>query len=683
MGVADVPSSPAAVAASAVLCLLSLCPAASAAPPPPVAHTALAAIDMDRVIIVTAPAQTDAAELAVHRTAGGADIVRHEDYADRSIVSLRDTLAFSPGVYLQPRYGQEVRISIRGSGLSRGFHMRGITLLQDGVPINLADDNGDFQELEPIFFDHLQVYRGANALRFGSGTLGGAVNGVTPTGRTAQGLYLRGDAGSFDSVRGLVSAGFAGDSVDAWAAVSADTSAGDREHVERRSLRLQGNVGVALSDVVASRLYVSLNSIDQEIPGALTRSVALTTPRAAHPASVAGDYARNIDSVRIQNRTSVDWGALRLDVGAFVNVKSLYHPIFQVVDQDSVDRGGYFRAEFVDDAVEVTLGGELRLGNVRARRFVNLAGRRGALAFDAGQDARTATLYGEVRLKPTAALSLIAGGIHADGARRQHERFNLFAGGAVDRVGQARYSEFSPRFGVLFEPAPGLQVFANYSRSAEFPGFVELGQISTFVPLTAQRAWTAEIGTRGRWGIAAWDVALYRADLTGELLQFSVGPDIPASTFNAGRTRHEGIEAALELQLSTWLRLRQVYTFSNFRFRADAEYGDNRLPVVPRHAYRAELRIGGDSLHLAPNLEWVPEGPFADYRNTTRTPGYALVGVSGGARLHGIDLFLDVRNILGRKAIGDIGAVILAGPGSAVYYPVERRAISAGVRARF
>src|SRR3546814_15899117 len=89
--------------------------------------------------------------------------------------------------------------------------MRGLTLLQDGVPINHADDNGDFQELEPIFFDHLEVYRGSNALRFGSGTLGGAINGVTPTGRTAEGIYLRGDVGSFDSVRGLVSAGVATD----------------------------------------------------------------------------------------------------------------------------------------------------------------------------------------------------------------------------------------------------------------------------------------------------------------------------------------------------------------------------------------------------------------------------------------------------------------------------------------
>src|SRR6187401_191117 len=79
-------------------------------------------------IIVTGATLRDAAEQQVRSTPGGADVVGHEDYADKSLVSLRDALAFSPGVYLQPRFGQEVRIAIRGSGLSRGFHMRGLTL---------------------------------------------------------------------------------------------------------------------------------------------------------------------------------------------------------------------------------------------------------------------------------------------------------------------------------------------------------------------------------------------------------------------------------------------------------------------------------------------------------------------------------------------------------------------------
>lgn len=640
--------------------------------------------DADSTIIVTAPELTNEAEARVARTAGGADVVSHQDYADKSIMSLRDTLAFSPGVYLQPRYGQEVRISIRGSGLSRGFHMRGLTLLQDGVPINLADDNGDFQELEPIFFDHLEVYRGSNALRFGSGTLGGAINGVTPTGRTADGLYLRGDAGSFDSFRGLVSAGVAGDRVDAWGAVSADASDGDRDHVKRRSFRFHGNAGMQFGDVVSSRVYVSFNNINQEIPGALTRTQALGTPRMANPNSVAGDHARDIDSLRLQNRTRFDWGAVTLDVGAFLNAKTLYHPIFQVIDQDGVDRGGYFRFDYAGDRIEATLGGELRVGDIKSRRFVNLAGRRGALTFDADLDARAATLYGEVRVKPVDTLSLIAGGIYADGKRKQRINRNSAAPVQDGTIARADFDAFSPKIGLLFEPAAEVQFYANYSRSVEFPGFNELAQIANFVPLDPQRAWTAEVGTRGRAGAVSWDLSLYRSDIKGELLQFDIGPTIPASTFNAGRTRHEGIEAALQFDATDWLRLRQVYTYSNFRFRADADYGDNRLPVVPRHVYRAELRIGSDALHIAPNLEWVPDGPFADYHNRVSTPGYALIGVTGGATIaDGIDAFVDVRNITGKKAIGDISAAITVTDMSAIYYPAERRAVSVGIRARF
>jgi iron complex outermembrane receptor protein len=59
-----------------------------------------------------------------------------------------------------------------------------------------------------------------------------------------------------------------------------------------------------------------------------------------------------------------------------------------------------------------------------------------------------------------------------------------------------------------------------------------------------------------------------------------------------------------------------------------------------------------------------------------------LLGFTAGARVtEGIDAFVDVRNIAGKKAIGDISAAIL--PGGAIYYPVERRAVSAGLRARF
>jgi iron complex outermembrane recepter protein len=639
------------------------------------------ATDAATTIIVTGTRAIDAAQAEANKTAGGTDIIGYQDYADKSLVSLRDALAFSPGVYLQPRYGQEVRISIRGSGLSRGFHMRGLTLLQDGIPINLADDNGDFQELEPIFFDHLEVYRGANALHFGSGTLGGAINGVTPTGKTAQGLYLRGDVGSNDSYRGLASFGAAKGAGDVWAAISADTSKGDRDHANRDSIRLHGNVGLEISPVIKTRFYASVNNINQELPGALSLSDSLSVPAKGN---FAGDQARDIDSLRLQNRTSFDFGNVQLEAGIFLNAKSLYHPIFQVVDQESTDKGGFFRLDYGSGPVELTIGGEARFGTVNSKRFVNINGKRGALTFQADQEALTANIYGEVRFRPVEKLSLIAGGIYAEGVRKQQENFNSFAGGARDILARAKFNAFSPKFGILFEPSSDIQFFANYSRSSEFPGFIELAQISQFVPIDKQTAWTAEIGTRGKTGPFSWDIAAYRSDLKGEILQFNVGADIPASTFNADKTRHQGVEASLIFEPAKWLLFRQTYLYSDFTFWSDVQYKDNRLPVVPRHMVRAEMCLGTDKMHLSPNIEWVPQGAFADYNNAQRVPGYTLFGLTAGLAIgDGTDLFIDARNLTNKAAIGDISAVITASSSSRLYNPVERSAIFGGVRARF
>ncbi|OYW47042.1 MAG: ligand-gated channel protein [Sphingomonadales bacterium 32-68-7] len=641
-----------------------------------------AADDTRSTILVIGQTATDAAEARAEATPGGTDVVTHADFADKTLVSLRDTLSFSPGVYTQPRFGQEVRISIRGSGLSRGFHMRGLTLLQDGVPINLADDNGDFQELEPIFFDHLEVYRGANALRFGSGTLGGAINGVTPTGRDAPGLYLRADAGSFDMLRGLVTFGGSSGAADYWAGVSTDTAAGDRQHANRDSIRFHGNLGLALSNTVSTRFYASVNTLDQELPGALTAAVALTAPETGN---FVGDQARDISSVRLQNRTRFELGAATLEVGGFLNAKSLYHPIFQVIDHDSRDYGAFARLDYAQGPFELTIGGEIRRGSTDASQFTNVNGARGMLVFEADQDARTANLYAEARYRPVEALTLIVGGIYADGFRKRA----IVSSTMPMQDGRIAFGEFSPKFGVLFAPAADMQVFANYSRSAEFPGMGEVFQtvagVSTFIAaIEPQRAWTAEVGTRGRSGPVSWDLAFYRAKLEGELLQYTISTSIPAATFNAERTLHQGIEAGLSVELADWLRLRQIWQYSDFRFEDDRQFGDNRLPVVPEHLLRTELRLGSDALHVAPNLEWVPEGAFADYRNTTRTDGYVLVGLTAGATVtDGIDVFLDARNLFDERAIGDISAALAATATSAIYYPVERRAVYGGVRARF
>jgi len=621
-----------------------------------------------RDIVVTAQADTPPPP-------GGTDTVPAAAIADTTAVSLRDALAFSPGVYLQPRYGQEVRVSIRGSGIGRGNHVRGITLFQDGVPINLADGGGDFQEIDPQLFERIDVIRGANALAWGAATLGGAINAVTPTGRSAGGVRMRGDGGSFGTLRGLLTGGVSSGVGDAFAAVAGDSSGGDRDHADRHALRFNGNVGLALSSVARNRLYVSAQTIRQKLPGALTRAAALADQRQAAAAAVAGDQARNIDSLRVQDRLDLDWGTVRVAVAGFLNVKMLDHPIFEVIDQQSTDGGAVARLQWDTGPVSVAAGTLARFGTVRSRRFRNLAGARGAITFRAEQAARTVDSYAELRWRPLAPVTLVGGVDWGVGMRRQDTLFPIVA------TGRRTFDELSPRIGALID-AGGVTFYANRSRSHEMPGFTELAQVASFVPLDAQRGWTNEIGARGSAGAARFDVALYRSDLRGELLQFTVDQSIPAATFNAGRTRHQGLEASLDLALARWATVRQVYSYSDFRFRDDAQYRDNRLPVVPRHLWRGELRLGSATTWIAPRVEWVPQGAWADYRNTTRTSRYALLGLNGAAAVTArLSAFIDLRNLTGTRATGDVAAVVGASPASSIYYPVERRAAYIGLRA--
>jgi iron complex outermembrane receptor protein len=423
-------------------------------------------------VLAAATAQPSAAELAtqpiivvtgqrlpagaseVQQRPGGSDLVMASEYKNRVAISLRDALAFSPGVYAQPRFGQEIRLSIRGSGISRSYHMRGLTLLQDGIPINLADDNGDFQELDPAVLSHLEIYRGANAFRFGGTTLGGAINGVVPNGRNSNGFRTRVDGGSFGTLRGLASFGWKSDSADAWVAVTRDRSDGDREHDERRSVRGHANLGIGLASNVQTRFYISANRIEQKLPGALSYDVAIDNPKTG---KFAGNQKRNIDSLRLQSRTTVELEDMDLEFGAFANAKKLFHPIYQVVDQKSLDKGMFARIGRESGPFEVHAGATARFGTVEAKRHANLEGKRGPRTFEADQSARTIDIYSEARFR-TGKFSFVAGGIYTNGVRRQEQVFPIAA------TGKASFNQLSPRFGAIWQASDSVEVYANFSR---------------------------------------------------------------------------------------------------------------------------------------------------------------------------------------------------------------------------
>lgn len=633
-----------------------------------------------------AQAQQDLAKIP-----GGASVVPAKEFRNTYALNMKDMLKNEPGVYAQPRFGEEVRLSIRGSGLSRSFHLRGISMLQDGVPFNFSDGSGDFQEIDPLMIQHVEVYRGANALRYGTATLGGAVNVVTPTGQTEPDQNtVRMEIGSYATRRIHASTARSWRNSDVYAAATKSLSDGFRQQSDQDNTRFNGNIGLRLSPVAETRFYATWNDINQEVPGTLSRFDAIHNPAHVPAINITDDYARDIRSLRLANKTMLhldnDW---RLSFGGYLNDKSLYHPIFQVIDQDSLDSGLFLRNEGHWSLGEATFGINASNGVIDAKRFVNNGGHRGALTADSKQIARNVELYAENRFHMMDELALITG-LQAFWSYRDYND-RLVPAASAD----ADFTGLNPKLGLMFEPRKTLQIFGNISRSAEPPTFSELVQapVAGFVPLKEQTAWTAEAGTRGQYQAFGWDVTAYRSWIEDEMLQFTVGGNIPASTFNAGKTIHQGIEAGFEWQAASniltsldTITPRLTYTLNDFYFEDDDQYGDNALAGIPQHQIQLALRYDNPSgFFIEPNVEWVPKGGYVDYANTLKGTSYTVVNLNAGAGLNpGVSVFLDARNLLDRRYTSSFGTVTNATTVvTDVFYPGEGRTLYAGFTVRF
>jgi iron complex outermembrane receptor protein len=640
------------------------------------------------------PGNAEATEI-IQRTPGGVAVVGSEAFEDKYTLNFEDTLALTPGVYAQKRFGEEVRLSIRGSGLSRGFHMRGLSLLQDGIPFNLADGAGDFQEADSLAFQRLEVYKGANALQYGGTSLGGAINMVTKTGHSQPGNQLRMELGSDDTYRGNVQSGQVFGESDLFLSLTGTTSDGFREHDHQSNVKFNGNFGTALSERAETRFYLSANDLNQKLPGSVSRSDALNHPESAGSGVVASDQARDMRSVRLSNKTTLDIGDDdQLDVGVFVNTKDLYHPITPfvgVIDQESVDYGVFVQASGEHRLAEhrnvYRVGVTSHLGEVEAKVYQNIGGSRGNLLADANQESRNVALYGENAFYLTRQWALVTG---AQLTWSERELTDQITPSESD---SKIYRAFNPKIGVLYQPNDLLQYFANVSKSHETPTFSELTQGGTvgFTPIDAQQAWTVEIGTRGETGRLAWDVSLYRAWVDHEMLQFTTGPSIPASTFNADDTVHQGLELGLTVLLADslfaagdQLQWRNAYTYSDYYFDGDSQYGDNEIAGQPKHFYQTELRYEhAVGWHVA--LDWELAGEAdVDFANTLETPGYGILGLNAGYDINDqVNLYVDGRNLLDKGYISTFSTIVNTAGNTNVFYPGEGRSLFAGVRVKF
>jgi iron complex outermembrane receptor protein len=662
--------------------------------------------------------ETKREELA--KMTGAAEVINADSYKRGRSTTIRDALDFAPGVFVQPRFGaEEARISIRGSGIQRTFHGRGIELLQDGVPLNLADGSFDFQAVEPLATRYIEVYRGANSLQFGSTTLGGALNFVSFTGYDASPLTARVEYGSFQSFRAQFSSGMVIGPLDYYVSLTTGFTDGYRKHSEQANFRIFSNVGYRPSEEVETRFYFTYVLTDSELPGALTKEQMEDDPRQAAQTNVINNWKRDFYLVRLANKTVWERGDHRLELAAFWSYKDLDHPIFVVIDQLSNDFGLSLRydnsAEIFGHQNKFTIGFNPTYGSAQDDRYLNILGDRGMQISDSDQYSLNLNLFIQNRFYLTNRFALVVGTAITYARRQNVDNFPVSAMDP-DNSGIESYWGFSPQVGLLYDITDTAQAFFNVSRSFEPPTFGELGNPADagagIIQLDAQTATTIEAGTRGQAGRVKWDLAYYFSWLENELIEFEVLPGL-TKTINAGRTVHQGIEFGLDIDVFQGILcrqpaqslsqsgsgkesvkevvetpldrivLRQVGLWNDFRFVNDPTFGNNRLPGIPPFYYRAELLYEHPcGFYAGPNVEWVPVGYNVDSTATVFADPYALLGFKIGYRpRRGLAVFFEAKNITNANYAATTGvtakqtafnqAQFFPGDGTAFYGGVE------------
>ena len=662
------------IAARTLALAVMLIPLVATAQPRPETTLPPVVVEGSRALDERTRTETEARE-ELRRVPGGTEVVGQEKIEQSRGANLKDALDFVPGVFVQPRFGaaDESQISIRGSGLRSNFHLRGLNVLIDGFPYGNADGFGDFESLELLTAKRLEVYKGANALRFGGYTLGGAINYVTKTGYDAPLIELRSEAGSFGFLKNYVGTGQVYGPVDLYVGLSDTEVNGFRQHGDQIRRRAYASLGYRLAGGTTIRLDLGYVQNEENLPGALTQQEMDRNRRQRNPAASQFSEERNYDYTRgaLTVRTPLGENQV-LEWFTQLNYQDMDHPLsFAIIDDTTYSYGTELRyvltAPVFGLASRLTAGFQFFGTRQIDVNFVNNLGNRGAKTKDQFNIANNIAGYLEEQLDLTSAFTAVAGGRVNYATREVRDRFES-DGNQSDAVD---FFSASPRAGFVWKVAPTVQVFGNASHAYEPPALLELtapGQLGgNLGQLAAQKSWQFEVGTRGNAGERlAWDVSVYDAELWDEIQNVNVQP-FPGAPFtiprfrNIDRSRHTGVEAGVDLLLvkdilsriglgraGDTLRARAAYTWSRFVFVNDVNFGDNDLPGAPRHFIQTELRYDhGSGFWMAPGLDIVPKGYFVNSQNDARNDRYTLVNFKAGFehKATGIGVFFEARNL--------------------------------------
>jgi iron complex outermembrane receptor protein len=613
-------------------------------------------------------------------------------------IAVDEAVRLVPGVKVDNQAdGERVHISMRGQGILSERGIRGIKVLQDGLPIN--DPTGHAPDLYDVDWGtvgRIEVLRGPGASLYGGGSAAGVINIVTlPAGDEtgASTVDLRYGSHGFWKT-GAQTAGNIGD-LGYRLSLSRTMGTGYRDHTAYAATNLYAKGEWQASERLWLQPVVAWTGFFNENAEGLNLTWLAENRRQANPDAAVYNELQETHRLTggVVGRYTLD-EATRLDFNAYLRNTSYREPVPSSVQHRTLSGPGVTlqaTRAFTTGGITHALGGgtDLQWQTIDEYRHPNLGGavEGPELLSDQTIDQSGMGVFLFDRLDLGGAWG---GMINLRYDRITNQLEDHLQAGGIDLSGDADFARATVRLGLTWSPTPTTSLYANWGQGFLPPATEELannpeaqgGFNRSLEPATSHGE---EVGVRGLGGRRLlYDLTLFHLETGGDFDRYRI-TERPLETFyrNGGNSRRFGAELYLNWNPLEEVWLQAAYTWSHFRYLSSTSFwGDiegNGLPNCPDHQLMTDfswnvrsdltLGIGSDTLS-----RW-----YVDPSNGIMVDGYTLLSARLAWRVPvGLnwEVSLQGRNLTGVKYI----AFTEPDPDGNSYQPGPEREIFAGLR---
>ena len=438
-----------------------------------------------------------------------------------------ETLRVVPGVQTERRFGpDDVRISIRGSGVRSTFGVRSIRVLIDGIPLTEVDGQ---TRLEPIDLDavaRVEVLRGPSSTLYGNASAG-VINYVLEEGSQDH-TYIepRFVFGAYDFSKYRLKASGATDRFSWMGNYSYLDYGGYRDHSTTRNQRFLGKFKYQLNDHSDLSLVVTYGQLDSDIPGNLFRAQFETDPRqqqqTLHPVPPAQFPAttpfsafqpfrkdeRFRPSLTYRNQFSEHQ---EITLTGFFGTRDLHHPLCcfngSLITLTRIENAAF--AKYTNTVPIFKHDNRLIIGfdwqdqNSINKNFANVLGSPGALQEYSQARINQDGTYAQNEFKLTDTIEIIGGVRYSQVRFKVEDHLKL---GGIDGSGRRNFAETTGLAGIRYSPVPWANFYFSFGQSFETPTGTEFRNPNTATgvglnpDIKPQKSSNYEIGVKGTVG---------------------------------------------------------------------------------------------------------------------------------------------------------------------------------------